>query len=90
MQNGALLDRETLAAVVLRVVATDEAPENHRHQSSVPVSKPITSLSIPPTILSLSLSLSDFSLSDFEYVHIFHMKLIPNLEILKVIFFKCI
>lgn len=39
VRNGALLDRESLAAVVLRVVATDSAPENHRRQSSVPVSK---------------------------------------------------
>lgn len=38
VRNGALLDRESLAAVVLRVVATDSAPENHRRQSSVPVS----------------------------------------------------
>ena len=38
VRNGALLDRETLAAVVLRVVATDTAPENYRRQSSVPVS----------------------------------------------------
>lgn len=37
MQNGALLDREALATVVLRVVATDKAPENNRHQSSIPV-----------------------------------------------------
>lgn len=38
VQNGALLDREALATVVLRVVATDKAPENNRHQSSIPVS----------------------------------------------------
>ncbi|XP_050727023.1 cadherin-87A-like [Eriocheir sinensis] len=37
VQNGALLDREALASVVLRVVATDKAPENNRHQSSIPL-----------------------------------------------------
>ncbi|XP_027213278.2 cadherin-87A [Penaeus vannamei] len=42
VRNGALLDRESLAAVVLRVVATDSAPENHRRQSSVPLHISIT------------------------------------------------
>ncbi|KAG7153827.1 Cadherin-87A-like [Homarus americanus] len=42
VRNGALLDRESLSSVVLRVVATDEAPENHRRQSSVPLHITIT------------------------------------------------
>ncbi|KAK8407296.1 hypothetical protein O3P69_002092 [Scylla paramamosain] len=52
VQNGALLDRETLAAVVLRVVATDEAPENHRHQSSVPLHIAITDTNDHPPVFS--------------------------------------
>lgn len=44
VRNGALLDRETLAGVVLRVVATDTAPENQRRQSSVPLHIVITDM----------------------------------------------
>ncbi|XP_071526000.1 cadherin-87A [Panulirus ornatus] len=44
VRNGALLDRESLSSVVLRVVATDDAPENHRHQSSVPLHITITDM----------------------------------------------
>lgn len=55
VQNGALLDRETLATVVLRVVATDKAPENNRHQSSVPVGCPISlCLSLLPLVFNIT------------------------------------
>ncbi|KAK8743275.1 hypothetical protein OTU49_001344 [Cherax quadricarinatus] len=42
VRNGAMLDRESLDSVVLRVVATDDAPENYRRQSSVPLHITIT------------------------------------------------
>lgn len=37
LREGTSLDRESLASVDLRVVATDEAPDTHQRQSSAPV-----------------------------------------------------